>query len=194
MGGIKIKVDAWGLDICFSSSQKCFGVPPGLAIGSVSEEALKKSEVARNKGWYFDFKLWEKDQKEGKGTPVTSVIPQIAGLNKILKLIQQWGGKEWYFNLYLERNGRIRRGLENQALSLFPEKGYESPTVSCVNAPKDTDGTTIYQKMREKGFELAQGYGSVRDRTFRIGNMGYIESKDIDLMLNALRETLESLK
>jgi len=194
MGGIKIEVDAWGLDVCFSSSQKCFGVPPGLAIGSISEEALKKSEVARNKGWYFDFKLWEKDQKEGKGTPVTSVIPQIAGLNKILKLIQQWGGKEWYFNLYLERNGRIRKGLENLALSLFPEKGYESPTVSCVNAPKVTDGTTIYQKMREKGFELAQGYGSVRDRTFRIGNMGYIESKDIDLMLNALRETLESLK
>jgi len=194
MGGTEIKVDEWGLDICFSSSQKCFGVPPGLAIGSVSKEALKRSETAKNKGWYFDLKLWEKDQKEGRGTPVTSVIPQIAGLNKILKLVEQWGGKKWYFNLYLERNRRIRSGLENLGLSLFPEKGYESPTVSCVNAPKGTDGTTIYQKMRGKGFELAQGYGSVRDRTFRIGNMGYIELQDIDMMLESLGETLKSLK
>ena len=194
MGGTEIKVDKWGLDVCFSSSQKCFGVPPGLAIGSVSEDALKRSEAAKDKGWYFDFKLWEKDQREGKGTPVTSVIPQIAGLNRILKLIREWGGKEWYFNLYLDRNRRIRRGLEKLGLSLFPEKGYESPTVSCVNVPKGTDGTTIYQKMRGKDFELAQGYGSVRDRTFRIGNMGYIELQDIDLMLEALGETLKSLK
>lgn len=93
MGGVEIKVDKWGLDVCFAGSQKCFGVPPGLGVGSVSEKALKKSEVAKNKGWYFDFKLWEKYQKTA-GTPVTSVIPQIAGLNKILKLIDNWEGKK----------------------------------------------------------------------------------------------------
>lgn len=193
MGGTDIKVDKWDLDVCFSSSQKCFGVPPGLGMGSVSEEALKRSEVAKNKGHYFDFKLWEKDQKEGRGTPVTSVIPQIAGLNRILKLIQQWGGKQWYFDLYKERNTKIRKGLEEAGLSLFPEKGYESPTVSCVNAPKGIDGPTIYQKVREKGFELAQGYGALRKTTFRIGNMGYIEPRDIDLMLKAVNETVEAV-
>ena len=50
MGGTDIKVDKWGLDVCFASSQKCFGVPPGLGIGSVSEEALKKSETVQNPG------------------------------------------------------------------------------------------------------------------------------------------------
>ena len=194
MGGTEIRVDEWGLDVCFSSSQKCFGVPPGLAVGSVSEEALKKSEAAKCKGWYFDFKLWERYQRDGRGTPMTSVIPQIAGLNRILKLIEEWGGKEWYFNLYRERNRRIREGLEKLGLSLFPEKGYESPTVSCVNAPKGGDGPMICQEMRGKGFELAQGYGTVKEKTFRIGNMGYIESRDIDLMLDALGETVEKLK
>jgi aspartate aminotransferase-like enzyme len=102
MGGTKIEVDKWGLDVCFSSSQKCFGVPPGLGVGSVSEEALRKSEAAKNKGWYFDFKVWEKHQKK-QGTPMTSIIPQIAGLNRILKVIDNRGGQEWFFVLYAQR-------------------------------------------------------------------------------------------
>jgi aspartate aminotransferase-like enzyme len=192
MGGVEIKVDKWGLDVCFTGSQKCFGVPPGLGVGSVSEKALKKSEVAKNKGWYFDFKLWEKYQKTA-GTPVTSVIPQIAGLNKILKLIDNWGGKEKYFDLYTERNRRIREGIQKLGLTLFPNKGYESPTVTCINAPSNVSGVEIYKKMREKRFELAKGYGIVKNTTFRIGNMGYIEFEEIESMLEALGEVLAGL-
>ena len=192
MGGTKIEVDKWGLDVCFSSSQKCFGVPPGLGVGSVSEEALKKSESVKNKGWYFDFKLWEKYQKQ-KGTPMTSVIPQIAGLNRILKMIDGKGGKEWFFDLYAERNRRIREGVQKLGLTMFPRSGYESPTVNCVNAPANVDGLEIYGKMHEEGFELAKGYGSVQNVTFRIGNMGYIESEDIDSMLEALGKVLVDL-
>lgn len=193
MGGVEIKVDKWGLDVCFTGSQKCFGVPPGLGVGSVSEKALKKSEVAKNKGWYFDFKLWEKYQKTA-GTPVTSVIPQIAGLNKILKLIDNWGGKEKYFDLYTERNRRIREEIQKLGLTLFPNKGYESPTVTCINAPSNVSGVEIYKKMREKGFELAKGYGIVKNTTFRIGNMGYIEFEEIESMLEALGEVLAGLR
>jgi len=193
MGGVEIKVDKWGIDVCFSSSQKCFGVPPGLAVGSVSKEALKKSETVKNKGWYFDFKLYEKYQKNA-GTPTTPPIPQIFGLNKILKLIEEWGGKHKYFELYRERNRRIRMGVERLDLTLFPKKGYESPTVSCINAPEGVSGIEIYERMRKKGFELAKGYGKVKEKTFRIGNMGYIEFEDIDLMLKALGEVLNEIR
>jgi aspartate aminotransferase-like enzyme len=192
MGGTEIKVDKWGLDVCFSSSQKCFGVPPGLGVGSVSADAMKKSETATNKGWYFDFKVWEKYQKK-KGTPMTSVIPQIAGLNTILKMIEEKGGKEWFFDLYAKRNRRIREGVKKLGLSMFPESGYESPTVNCVNVPSGIDGVEVYNKMRDEGFELAKGYGSVQNVTFRIGNMGYIESVDIDSMLDALARVLAGL-
>jgi aspartate aminotransferase-like enzyme len=192
MGGTEIKVDKWGLDICFSSSQKCFGVPPGLSMGSVCKEALKKSETVHNKGWYFDFKVWEKYQKQ-KGTPMTSVIPQIAGLNRILKIIEETGGKKRFFDLYAKRNWRVRNGVEKLGLTLFPQSGYESPTVTCVNTPANIDGLDIYAKMREKGFELAKGYGSIKNVTFRIGNMGYIKSDDIDSMLEALETVLVDL-
>jgi len=151
MGGTEIKVDKWGLDVCFSSSQKCFGVPPGLGVGSVSADALKKSETAENKGWYFDFKVWAKQQKK-KGTPMTSVIPQIAGLNTILGMIEENGGKQWFFDLYAERSRRIREGVQKLGLTIFPKSGYESPTVNCVNAPADIDGVAVYERMREEGF------------------------------------------
>lgn len=186
MGGTELKVDDWGLDICFSSSQKCFGVPPGLGMGSVSDKALKKAEKVKNRGWYFDFNLWERYQKSA-GTPMTSVVPQIAGLNRILKLIMEWGGKHRYFELYKERNHKIQSGIISLGLSLFPQEGYESPTVTCVNAPTDISGTRIYDAMRMKGFELAKGYGDVRETTFRIGNMGCIALSDIDSMLDALK-------
>jgi aspartate aminotransferase-like enzyme len=192
MGGTEINVDELGIDVCFSSSQKCFGVPPGLGMGSVSERALTLSATAKNKGWYFDFKLWEADQKKGHGTPVTSVIPQIAGLNTALKMIQRNGGKKWYFDLYKERNLKIRKGVEKIGLSTFPKKGSESPTVNCINAPESMDGVTVYEKMRENGFELAEGYGPLKKKTFRIGNMGYIEMDDIDLMLKTLEKITSS--
>jgi aspartate aminotransferase-like enzyme len=192
MGGTEINVDELDIDVCFSSSQKCFGVPPGLGIGSVSERAMTLSATASNKGWYFDFKVWEEDQKKGRGTPVTPAIPQIAGLNTALKMIEKNGGKKWYFDLYKQRNCKIREGIERHGLSLFPKKGYESPTVNCINAPQGVEGGTIYEKMREKGFELAEGYGPLKKKTFRIGNMGYIEMGDIDLMLETLGGVVSS--
>ena len=190
MGGTTLKVDEWEIDICFSSSQKCFGVPPGLGIGSVSQRALEISKDMKGKGWYFDLKNWQKYHDQGLGTPMTSTIPQIAGLNAALKMINKEGGKKWYFDLYKRRNRAIREGITEFGLDTFPMKGYESPTVSCIEAPKGMSGPEVYRRMREKGFELAQGYGLLKDSTFRIGNMGWIPDKYITEMLKALEETV----
>ncbi len=194
MGGVELKVDDWEIDVCFASSQKCLGLPPGLAIASISEEAMRRSEQARNKGWYFDFKLYERYQREESSTHMTPPIPQILALRKQLELIDQEGGKRRYLELYSERSQRIKKGLERLDLSLFPEKGYESPTVNCVNSPAGIAGPEIYEQMRKRGFELAKGYGELKERTFRIGNMGYILLEDIDAMLQTLGEVLEQLE
>lgn len=190
MGGVELKVDQWGIDVCFTSSQKCFGIPPGLAVASVSEEALKRSENAKGKGWYFDFKLCEKTQREESGTHMTPPIPQILALRKELELIEAEGGKQKRFELYSERMRRIKKRIEALGLSLFPWPGYESPTVACVNAPGGMNGLEVYERMRERGFELAKGYGKLKERTFRIGNMGHITLEGIDEMLRALGEVL----
>lgn len=191
MGGAEIKVDEWGLDVCFTSSQKCFGVPPGLAMASISEAALKRSETAKNKGWYFDFKLYEEYQRRESGTHMTPPVPQIAALNKELEFIEREGGKAKRLELYRKRSRMIRDGIEKLGLSLFPKPGSESPTVACVNAPKGMSGLDVYKRMRQRGIELAKGYGSLKDSTFRIGNMGYIPIEDIKEMLQSLGEVLK---
>jgi len=191
MGGVELKVDEWGIDVCFTSSQKCFGIPPGLAVASVSEDALKQSERAKDKGWYFDFKLYEKYQKEQSSTHMTPPVPQILALNKELEVIETEGGKQKRLELYSKRSRRIKEGVEGLGLSLFPQKGYESPTVACVNAPKEISGLEVYERMRERGFELAKGYGELKERTFRIGNMGYIPLEYVDEMLQALTDLVK---
>lgn len=190
MGGVELKVDKWKIDVCFASSQKCFGIPPGLAVASLSEGALERSERARNKGWYFDFKLYEKYQEGESSTHMTPPISQILALKKELELIDAEGGKQKRFEFYSERMRRIKEGIEALDLALFPERRYESPTVACVNAPEGISGPEVYERMRERGFELAKGYGKLKDRTFRIGNMGYIRLEDVDEMLQVLGEVL----
>ena len=190
MGGTDIKADEWGIDICLSSSQKCFGVPPGIGVGSVSEEALSIAAEMTNKGWYFDLSIWKRYHDQHRGTPMTSTIPQVFGLNTALKTIEEQGGKHWYFKLYEKRNHMIRDGIKKLGLNTFPMKGYESPTVSCINAPEGMSGPDVYHAMREKGYELAQGYGATKETTFRIGNMGWIPEENIKEMLESLAEVL----
>ncbi len=194
MGGADIKFDEWDLDIVFASSQKAFGVPPGLAVGAFSERVFEIAEKMSDKGWYFNLPLYRKFNREKDGTPSTPPMPQIFGLNVILRVIEKMGGKQKWLEMYQERAKKIRDGVKELGLDTLAEKGYESPTITTVYAPKGVNGTVIYEKMREKGFELAKGYGELKDKTFRIGHMGYITDEDIEEMLGALRQVLEEIK
>ncbi len=193
MGAADIKVDAWGIDMVFSSSQKAFGVPPGLAFAAVSDRLLEVSDKMPDKGWYFDLNLYKKFQDEKKSTPSTPPIPQIMGLNVVLKKIREMGKYNW-LKMYSDRAEKIRSGVERLGLSILARKGFESPTITVVFAPEGCSGLDIYNRMREKGFELAKGYGKLRDATFRIGHMGHITEEDINDMFNALEEVIKELK
>ncbi len=188
MGGIEIHPDELGVDVCFAGSQKCLGLPPGLAIAVVSSKAMEKAELVKNKGWYFDFKRFERSQMKNE-TPTTPPIPLILALNRVLRMIEERGKRE-YFRFYSRRGKRIADGIRKLGLTLFTEEGYESPTIFCINAPPGISGIEIYERMRERGFELARGYGRLKEKTFRIGNMGYITLEDIDSMLESLGEVL----
>ena len=100
--------------------------------------------------------------------------------------IWEMGGKQAYFDLYKRRNIAIRHGIKEHGLDTFPMKGYESPTVSCISAPEGVSGPEVYSAMRGQGFELAEGYGDLKQSTFRIGNMGWMPDEYIEEMIDAL--------
>ncbi|MEM1618041.1 MAG: alanine--glyoxylate aminotransferase family protein [Desulfurococcaceae archaeon] len=193
MGAAEIKVDEWGLDLVFASSQKAFGLPPGLAMAAVSERVFEVAKKIPDRGLYFDLlEIREFLQREWS-TPTTPPIPQIAALNVVLRIIERMGGKEAWLRMYEERAEKIRKGILDLGLQLFAEPGYYSPTITVVYNPPGIRGPVIYEEMKKRGIEIARGYGKVRDITFRIGHMGYITDEDIDLLFSNLREVLISL-
>ena len=194
MGGTDIRAAKWGIDVVFASSQKAFGVPPGIAVGAFSEAFLETAQQVKEKGWYFDVLKYVKYQNEKQGTPSTPPMPQIFGLNIILRIIEQMGGKGKWLEMYKKRSEMIRRGVKEMGLGILAEKGYESPTISAVVTPAGVTGTQVYEAMRERNIELAKGYGAVKETTFRIGNMGYIPFDDIQEMLENLSEVVKKLQ
>ncbi|MGQ4833855.1 MAG: pyridoxal-phosphate-dependent aminotransferase family protein [Candidatus Asgardarchaeia archaeon] len=193
MGGADIKFDDWNIDIIFGSSQKAFGVPPGLAIGAFSEQIFEIASKTSDRGWYFDIPLYKKFNEKKDGTPSTPPMPQIFGLNVVLRIIEKMGGKDKWLEMYQKRAEMIRNGVKDIGLKLLAEPGYESPTITTVFAPEGVKGEDIYNAMRKRGFELAKGYGDVKEKTFRIGHMGYMTFDDIKEMLQNLKEVVQEL-
>lgn len=193
MGGADIKFSSWNIDIVFASSQKAFGVPPGLAIGVFSQDVFEIAKKIPDRGWYFDLLLYRKYNNEKNSTPSTPPMPQVFGLNAALRLVEKIGGKSRWLDMYNRRAKKIREGVKSLGLKLLAEPGYESPTITPVFSPESVPGPLIYEKMRERGFELAKGYGDLKEKTFRIGHMGYITDRDIEEMLENLKEVLSEL-
>jgi len=194
MGAADIKVDEWGLDIVFASSQKAFGVPPGLAMASFSEDIFEKAKKISDRGWYFDLPLYRKYLDKQWSTPSTPPIPQIAGLNVALRIIEKMGGKYAWLKMYEDRAEKIRSGVLDLGLELFAKPGYYSPTITVIKTPPGIKGVDVYNEMRKRGFEIAKGYGPVKEYTFRIGHMGYITDEDIEELFKNLKEVIEYLK
>jgi aspartate aminotransferase-like enzyme len=193
MGAADIRVDEWKLDLVFTSSQKAFGIPPGLAMAAVSEEVFERAKKIPERGLYFDLLEIREFLEKQWSTPTTPPIPQIIGLNVILRVIERMGGKGVWLKMYAERAEKIRRGVLELGLQLFAEPGYYSPTITVVYNPPGVKGPVIYEEMRKRGIEIAKGYGRVKDVTFRIGHMGYITDRDIEELFKTLREVLVSL-
>lgn len=127
-------------------------------------------------------------------TPMTPPIPIVIGLNVMLRIVERMGGREAWLRMYSERSEKVRRGVVELGLELFARPGYYSPTITVVKTPPGISGLEVYNAMRRRGFEIAKGYGEVRNVTFRIGHMGYVTDEDISELFANLREVLEELR
>ena len=193
MAGIKVEVDKLGIDVCLASVQKCFALPPGLAVASVSDNALKKAEQVKNRGLYFDF-LELKNRNAKHQTPTTPPIPQIRGLTAQLDYILNKEGLEKRFERHEQLGKRTRMWVRDISLEMFPEKGYESNTVSTIKNSLSLDISKMVSMLLEQGYRIVNGYGELVNKTFRIGHMGEISLEDLEQMLKALTDIIIGLR
>ena len=186
LAGSKIEMDAWGIDFLLTSSQKCLALPPGLSLASASDRAMKKAETVTNRGWYFDLVLMEKHRLKDS-TPMTPVMPLIYALDVQLDRILEEG-----LDNRFARHAAMAKRTQNWASAhgmdpLAPE-GYRSKTVSTIKNTKGLDISALNKFLTTKGMRIANGYGDLKDKTFRIAHMGEITMTDVDTLLAAMEE------
>lgn len=182
LGGVPLE-EAWGGDVIFAGIQKCFGLPPSLAVAAVSDAALERSAKATNKGYYFDLIEYDKLNQQDL-TPTTPPVPQIMALAVTLEEILEMGKEAW-FDEYQWRNDTIHATLRELGWRSYAEEAFRSLTVTAIKHP---DAKSVTTAMEAKGFILASGYGRIKGETFRIGNMGHIPRENLTAMCAALRE------
>ena len=190
MGGVKIEVDKLGIDVCLFGTQKAMALPPGLAVCSVSEKAMKIAENLPNRGYYFDFLVFQKYWLR-KQTPTTPSIPQMNALNYQLDKIFKEGLENRY-KRHLEL-AEITRKWAKDNFELFAEEKYASNTLTCVSNSKNINVEDLISKLRKRGYQISNGYGEIKGKTFRIAHMGDRTVDEMKELLNNIDGILVSM-
>lgn len=187
MAGAKIEFDAWGVDVAISSSQKCFALPPGLTITPVSERALKRAEQIPGRGYYFDFltmlKYYKRDQ-----TPATPAVSLIQALNQQMDDILAEGlENRWARHIEM---ADIVRSWARKNFALFAGDAFLSNTVTTVENTRGINVADLNNELGRRGAMISNGYGNLKEKTFRIAHMGDITVEDIQWLLSEIDDIL----
>ena len=188
MGGVKIEVDAWDVDVVISSSQKCFALPPGLAVTAVSERAIERAKQVPNRGYYFDFvdmyKYYQRNQ-----TPATPAISLIQALNQQMDdILAQGLEARWERHIAM---AQTVQAWARQYWSLFPNENFLSNTVTTINNTRGVSISDLNKELAKRGAMLSNGYGGLKEQTFRIAHMGDLTVEDIQWLLGMINEILD---
>jgi len=188
LGGAKIEMDAWGIDMLLTSSQKCLALPPGLALGAVSDRAMEKAKSVENRGWYFDLIRMEKHRLKDS-SPATPAMSLIFALDFQLDRILA-EGLDNRFARHSAMAKRVQEWSDAHDLSMYAPEGYRSQTVTTIKNERNINVSELNAFLKQREMRIANGYGQLKDKTFRIAHMGEIQMEDIEKLLAAMEEFL----
>lgn len=183
LGGIPVEVDRNGIDVCLASVQKCLALPPGFSICAVSQRALERSARRVGKGYYLDFVRLKSffDRNLPMATPSVS---HLFALRAQMKRIEAEGLEARYARHRALAD--LARAWASARFALFAEDKARSNTVTCVANTRAIDVARFIQELAARGFAISNGYGRLKEATFRLGHMG-------DHTADGLRELLGAM-
>jgi len=197
LGGIEVAVDAWDVDVAYSGTQKCLGVPPGLAPLTMGRRAWER-RVERPASWYLDLGLVA-GYVDGTGgrtyhhtAPVSMVFALHAGLGVLLE-----EGLEECWARHAHCGQMLQDGLEAMGLELLAPKDHRLPQLTTVRVPQRLPGAMCEADVRRLlldryRIEIGAGAGPLAGKVWRIGCMGdSARAANVTLLLAALTEVLE---
>ena len=194
LGGIPVDVDGWAVDIAYSGTQKCLGVPPGLAPLTVSDRARERM-VERPSSWYLDLNLLARYVNDNAGgarvyhhtAPVAMVAALHAGLGVLLD-----EGLDAARQRHAECGRLLQDGLVELGLELLVAAEHRLPQLTTVRVPAGVDEAAVRRSLlSEYGIEIGAGAGQLAGEIWRIGCMGHTARKrNVIALLGALKEVL----
>lgn len=191
IGGDDVRVDEWGVDIAVCGSQKCLGMPPGLAVVSVSEKAWGAINQ-KPRRYYLDLRAYKKSSAKSQ-TPYTPALPLFFALHEACKIIKE-EGVEQRIKRHRQAAKAVREAAIAMGLELFPRLNAISSysnTVTAIKLPKGVSDKDFRAAVRKKGVIVAGGQEQLSGKIFRIGNMGNFTSKEILAAVQAVELTLK---
>jgi len=190
VGVFELPMDAWGIDILVSGSQKALMLPPGLAFAGVSDKAWTFNKASKIPKFYFNWAK-ELDNLKKNQTNFTPAISLIIGLREALKMIREEGLENIYRKIDILAKA-TREAAEALGLKVFAKD--PSPAVTAICAPEGIDGQAIYKTLWKKyGVTGAGGQDQLKGKIFRIATLGYAEKYDVITAIAALEFTLRDL-
>ncbi|RME85765.1 MAG: alanine--glyoxylate aminotransferase family protein [Caldilineae bacterium] len=184
-GGVRIPCDEWGIDFLLTSSQKALALPPGLAVAVVSERTLERAREVPHRGWYFDLLLLDKYASSGRTTPATPAISLLQAASvQCDRILTEGLEARWArHQLCMEMT---HAWAQEHGLDLFAEPGYESRTVTCIRNDRNIDVPAMIAFARERGLVMGNGYGKLKNQTFRIAHMGELTPAHMEELFQVL--------
>ncbi len=185
LGAVPFEMDAWGVDMVVTGSQKAWMSAPGLAMIAASERAWTAMETARMPRFYLDLRAHRDSAASGQ-TPFTPAIGVVFQVDEGLRLMAQ-EGKDAVFARHETCAAAARAGLDALGFELFADQRHASRTVTAAHVPEDLDWKAFNGDLKKRGLVLAGGQGKLTGKIFRLGHLG---SVTLDEILGAI-STLE---
>ncbi|BES81086.1 alanine--glyoxylate aminotransferase family protein [Pyrodictium abyssi] len=189
IGGMEMRMDEWGVDVCFTGSQKALATPPGLAVVAFREGFEPRRDTSTV---FFNVEKLLAEMETTRNYYVTPAVNLVYGLNRSLRRIMEEGLEERY-RRHRALAEAVQAGLEALGLQLVAEKPFRAHTVTAVYLPQGVEWQRLYTEARRRGVELAGGLGELKGRVFRIGHMGETNANDVAATMAVLERVFARL-
>jgi alanine-glyoxylate transaminase/serine-glyoxylate transaminase/serine-pyruvate transaminase len=199
LGGCEVEVDKWGIDACYSGTQKCLSCPPGLSPVTFSDAAMEalRARASKVSSWYLDLSMIEKYWGKERAYHHTAPISMIYAFREALRIIIE-EGLEARFERHRLNHLALAAGLKMLEVDLLVEEPYRLPMLNAALIPDGVSDVNVRKHLLGKfGIELGGGLGPLKGRIWRIGLMGHSSTRqNVILFLTALENALaaESMK
>ncbi len=193
LGGCPVRVDAWGIDACYSGTQKCLSCPPGLAPITFGPRAVQVLHQRKTKvqSWYLDLTMIEKYWGSERVYHHTAPISMNYALHEALQLIEE-EGLEARWQRHQRNHRALKAGMAAIGLAIASQENHQLWTLNSVGIPDGVDDARVRTALLDEfGIEIGGGLGPLKGKTWRIGLMGESSTAgNVLLLLSALERVL----